>query len=130
VSLYLRAASATVVVPKRATTSRPSAFRHRGFETWKITQEGETMTNTETTNSYTFRLQSSIVEELRKVAEEQGKTLDQYANLAVAEKLAAVRDFAYLEERAERTDMGTFMDFLENGGGNEPPREGDEIPEG
>jgi hypothetical protein len=54
------------------------------------------MTNTETTNSYTFRLQSSIVEELRKVAEEQGKTLDQYANLAVAEKLAAVRDFAYL----------------------------------
>jgi hypothetical protein len=88
------------------------------------------MTPTETTRSYTFRLQSSIVEELRKVAEEQGTTLDQYVNSAVAEKLAAMRQLAYLEERAKRADRKAYRDFLNNGGGNEPPREGDELPEG
>jgi predicted DNA-binding protein len=88
------------------------------------------MTNTETTSNYTFRLQSSIVEGLRQVAEEQGTTLDQYVNSAVAEKLAAMRDLAYLEERAKGADMDAFTNFLENGGGNEPPREGDEIPQG
>jgi predicted DNA-binding protein len=53
----------------------------------------------DTDKSYTLRLQSSILEELRKVADEQGTTLDQYVNVALAEKLAAMRDFAYSEAR-------------------------------
>lgn len=86
-------------------------------------------TTTEPTTSYTFLLQSSIVEALRKVAEEQGTTIDHYVNLAVAEKLAALRDMSYLEERAKHADREAYRGFLNTGGGNEPPREGDEIPE-
>lgn len=88
------------------------------------------MTTTETTRSYTLRLQSSIIEEMRKVAEEAGATLDQLINVAVAEKLAALRDVAYFERRAQGADRAAFRAFLENGGGNEPPSAGDELPEG
>ena len=88
------------------------------------------MTTTSTTNDYTFRLPSSVVEELRKIAEEEGSTLDQLISLAIAEKLSALRDFAYFEQRAQRADRKAFRQILESGGGNEPPREGDELPEG
>jgi len=88
------------------------------------------MTTTETTRSYTLRLQASIIEEMRKVAEAEGATLEQLINVAVAEKLAALRDFAYFEQRATGADREAFRVFLENGGGNEPPRAGDELPEG
>lgn len=67
---------------------------------------------------------------MRKVAEEEGATLDQLINVAVAEKLAALRDVSYFEQRAKGADREAFRVFLENGGGNEPLRAGDEIPEG
>lgn len=88
------------------------------------------MTTTETTRTYTLRLQSAIVEEMRKVAEEEGATLDQLINVAVAEKLAALRDVAYFEQRAKGANREAFRAFLETGGGNEPPIVGDELPEG
>jgi len=85
---------------------------------------------TTSTNDFTFRFQTSIMDEVRKLVEEEGTTLDQFINAAVAEKLAALRQFAYFEERAKGADREAFREFLENGGGNEPPREGDELPEG
>ena len=83
-----------------------------------------------TTSNYALRLQSSVMEELRKVAEQEGTTINQFINVAVAEKLAVLRTTEYFKERAGRADLEWFRQFLETGGGDEPPRKGDELPEG
>jgi hypothetical protein len=82
------------------------------------------MTNT---NNYSLRLQSSVMKELRKIVDEEGTTLNQFINVAVAEKLAALRTESYFRERAERASMETFWSILEKAG-TEPPRKGDELP--
>ena len=76
---------------------------------------------------YALRLQSSIMEELKKVAEEEGTSINQFINVAVAEKLAVLRTVEYFKERADHADMEAFRRFLEGEGGTEPPREGDEL---
>jgi predicted nucleic acid-binding protein len=55
----------------------------------------------------------------------EGTTLNQLINVAVAEKLAALRTEHYVEERAKRADLGAFEHFLERAG-DAPPRPGDE----
>lgn len=82
-----------------------------------------------TTNNFALRLQASVMEELRKVVAEEGTTLNQFINVAVAEKLAALRTIEYFKERAERANMQAFWEILERTGNGEPPREGDELPE-
>ena len=79
--------------------------------------------------NYALRLQSSIMEELKKVAEKEGTSINQFINVAVAEKLAVLRTVAYFKERAAHADMGAFRRFLESEGGAEPPRAGDELVE-
>jgi len=67
------------------------------------------------------------MEELKKVAEEEGTSINQFINVAVAEKLAVLRTVEYFKERAAHADMEAFRRFLEGEGGTEPPREGDEL---
>ncbi len=55
-----------------------------------------------TVSNYALRLQSSLLNELRVVVEEEGTTLNQFINVAVAEKLAALRTERYFRERAAR----------------------------
>ncbi len=76
-------------------------------------------------SNYTLRLLTSLKAEAEKVAEEEGTTLNQFINVAVAEKLAALRT-RYFQERATRADLETFDRLLETSG-DEPPRRGDEI---
>lgn len=83
-----------------------------------------------TTRNYALRLQASIMDELRKVVEREGTTLNQFINVAVAEKLATLRTADYFRERAGRADRDWLRDFLETGGGDDTPRAGDEQPEG
>lgn len=78
-----------------------------------------------TMSNYTLRLLASLKAEAEKVAEEEGTTLNQFINVAVAEKLAALRT-RYFQERATRADLETFDRLLEMAG-DEPPRRGDEI---
>ncbi len=79
-----------------------------------------------TMNNYTLRLLASLKAEAEKVAEEEGTTLNQFINVALAEKLAALRTARYFQERATRADLEAFDRFLETAG-NEPLRRGDEI---
>ena len=79
-------------------------------------------------SNYALRLQSSLLEELRHVAEEEGTTINQLINVAVAEKLAALRTERYFQERAARGDRDAFLRILEKAG-TEEPREGDELPD-
>ena len=55
-----------------------------------------------TTSNYALRLLASLKAEAEKVAVEEGTTLNQFINVDVAEKLAALRTARYFEERASR----------------------------
>ena len=79
-----------------------------------------------TRSNYNLRLLASLKAEAEKVAEQEGTTLNQFINVAVAEKLAALRTARYFQERATRADLEAFDRFLETAG-DEPLRRGDEI---
>jgi hypothetical protein len=66
--------------------------------------------------------------EAEKVAAAEGTTLNQFINVAVAEKVAALRTAQFFQERAARADLAVFDRLLDRAGG-EPPRPGDEIDE-
>ena len=61
-----------------------------------------------TVSNYNLRLLASLKAEAKKVAEEEGATLNQFINVAVAEKLAALRTTRYFQERAARDDLEAF----------------------
>ena len=59
-------------------------------------------------NNYTLHLLASLKAEAEKVTKEEGTTLNQFINVAVAEKLAALRTSRYFQERAARADLEAF----------------------
>ena len=77
-------------------------------------------------SSFPLRLASSLQEEARKTAESEGISLNQLINLAVAEKISALRTEDFFRERGVRADTKKARRILKRVG-NEPPREGDEI---
>jgi hypothetical protein len=76
--------------------------------------------------NYALRLQASLKREAERVAHAEGTTLNQFINVAVAEKLSALRTAEYFEERGARADIGQAIELLDRAG-DEVPREGDEI---
>jgi hypothetical protein len=80
------------------------------------------------TSHYDLKLQKSLLDEVRRLAAEDGTTIDQFINVAVAEKTAALRTAAYFQERAARADLAEFDRVLSKAG-TEAPRAGDELPE-
>ena len=77
-------------------------------------------------SNFALRLQPSLMEELRRAAEEDDTTLNQYINLAVAEKLATRRTArAFFAARSQGADIDRALAIL-NKAGSEPPRAGDE----
>jgi hypothetical protein len=79
-------------------------------------------------SNFALRLQPSLLEELRKAAESEGVALNQLINVAVAEKVSALRTEEYFQQRTHRADRAQTMRILEKAGKGNPPREGDEIP--
>jgi hypothetical protein len=77
-------------------------------------------------SNYPLRLLPSLAEELKRVSEEEGVSVNTYLNLAVAEKLAARRTAAeFFTERAKDGSPGRALEILEMAG-----REGEPEPEG
>ncbi len=79
-------------------------------------------------SNFALRLQTSLFAELRTVVAEEGTTINQFINVAVAEKLAALRTERYFQERAARANPSDFIDILEKAG-TDIAIEGDELPE-
>jgi len=79
------------------------------------------------TSNFALRLQPSLIEEARRVAEAEGVALNQLINVAVAEKLAAMRTASYFAERASRADIPKAIDILNRAGAGNPPIPGDEL---
>ncbi len=77
-------------------------------------------------SNYALRLQASMMQELKKLVQQEGTTINQFINVAVAEKIAALRTTEYFKERATRANKKIFRKLLTNAG-NEPPRKGDEL---
>lgn len=78
-------------------------------------------------SNFALRLQPSLFEEIRKVAEAEGVALNQLINVAVAEKLSALRTADYFAERAARADIPAALKILEKAGKGKPPMKGDEF---
>ena len=81
------------------------------------------------TPTYPLLLPASIKAEAEKLAAADGTTLNQFVATAVAEKVAAMRTVSYFAERRGRGDWASFDRLMSRSGG-EPPRSGDEVPEG
>lgn len=74
-----------------------------------------------------LRLQPSLLEEARRVSESEGVALNQLINVAVAEKLSALRTEQYFQERAGRADVVKAMRILKRAGKGNAPVPGDEL---
>lgn len=72
-------------------------------------------------SNFALRLQPSLLEEARRVAAAEGVALNQFINVAVAEKLSALRTTAYFQERAARGDVAAAKNVLSRAGTNTPP---------
>lgn len=79
-------------------------------------------------SNYPLRLQKSLLEEARKLAAEEGASVNQFINTAVAEKIAAMKTLQWLRDRASRGNVEEALAILDRAG-SEPPRPGDEIEE-
>lgn len=82
-----------------------------------------------TNSNYALRLPPSVMEELKQRAEEEKISANQLIVMAVVEKLTAMRTRDYFARRAARATPGEFERILAKAG-TEPPRPGDELPEG
>jgi hypothetical protein len=76
--------------------------------------------------NYALRLQASLKAEAEKLAKADGTTLNQFINVAVAEKVAALRTADYFRERAVRADIPGVLAMLDRIGDDGPLAAGDE----
>lgn len=74
-----------------------------------------------------LRLQESLLEEARRVSESEGVALNQFINVAVAEKLSALRTEEYFRGRAERGNVMKAKRLLKRAGRGKQPVPGDEV---
>jgi hypothetical protein len=79
-------------------------------------------------SNFALRLQPSLLDEARKVAEIEGVALNQLINVAVAEKLSALRTETFIAERAARADIPRALKILRRAGVGKRPLKGDELP--
>lgn len=77
--------------------------------------------------NYSLRLQVGLKAEAERVAKAEGTTLNQFINVAVAEKLSALRTVEYLKVRAARADLGEAEALLESFGTDGQVLDGDEL---
>ena len=81
-------------------------------------------------SNFALRLQPSLLDEARKAAEMEGVALNQLINVAVAEKLSALRTESYFEERTARANLPRALAIPERAGAGKLPVKGDALFKG
>jgi hypothetical protein len=81
------------------------------------------------TSNFALRLQPTIFEAARNLAESEGVALNQLINTAVAQLIAANESSNYISFRAKRANLPRALEILSKAGANTPPIPGDELPE-
>lgn len=79
-------------------------------------------------SNFALRLQPSLMEEAKKVAKAEGVAVNQLINVAVAEKVSALRTQEYFAERAATGDVKKALRVLRRAGKGNLPVVGDELP--
>ena len=79
-------------------------------------------------SNFALRLQPSLLDEARRAADSEGVALNQLINVAIAEKLSALRTARYFADRAARADLPRALRILDRAGRGNPPAKGDELP--
>jgi len=79
-------------------------------------------------SNFALRLQPSLMEEAKKLAKAEGVAVNQLINVAIAEKVSALRTEEYFAERAARGDVGKALQVLKRAGKSNAPAPGDERP--
>ena len=74
-----------------------------------------------------IRLQRSLLEEVQKLAQEEGTSVSEFVNVAVAERVGALRPARFFAERAARADVASAIELLRHLGAGNKPLPGDEI---
>jgi hypothetical protein len=74
-----------------------------------------------------LRLQTSLLDEAKRVAESEGVALNQLINVAVAEKLSALRTEDYFHERSARANIAKAKRILKRAGRGNTPLTADEV---
>jgi hypothetical protein len=69
------------------------------------------------------------MEEATKVAKAEGVAVNQLINVAVAEKVSALRTEGYFAERAAKGDIKKAFQVLKRAGKGNAPAAGDELPQ-
>jgi hypothetical protein len=82
-----------------------------------------------TAQSFPLRLPASMRGRVEELAKLEGVSINQYIAMALAEKLGAVAERQFFAERRRNADFEALRRTLNREGG-EPPRPGDELPEG
>jgi hypothetical protein len=79
-------------------------------------------------SNFALRLQPSLMEEAKKVAKAEGVAVNQLINVAVAEKVSALRTEEYFAERAAKGDVKKALQMLRRAGRGNQPVPADEMP--
>ena len=79
-------------------------------------------------STLSLRLPDSLHDELRRLADREGISINQFVASAAAEKLSALRTASYLEERARRGNRRDFEAVLAKIP-DVPPPEHDRMPD-
>jgi hypothetical protein len=82
------------------------------------------------TSNFALRLQPSLMESARNLADAEGVALNQLINVAVAQMIAAHSASNYIAMRAKRANPARALEILARAGRDNPPMPGDELPEG
>ena len=78
-------------------------------------------------SNFALRLQPSLLDEARQMAEAEGVALNQLINVAVAEKLSALRTEKFFMDRAARANIPKAIAILKRAGVGNPPMTGDKL---
>jgi hypothetical protein len=68
-----------------------------------------------------------LLEEAKRVAESEGVALNQSINVALAEKVSALRTADYFRERSSRASIPKAKRILSRAGRGKPPVPGDDV---
>jgi hypothetical protein len=80
-----------------------------------------------TRSNYALRLSASLKAEAERLAAADGTTLNQFINIAVAEKIAALNTATFFAERRSRGDAAQALDILRRAGDRGHVVPGDEV---
>lgn len=78
-------------------------------------------------SNFALRLQPALMEEAKRVAKAEGVAVNQLINVAVAEKVSALRTEEYFAERAARGDIKRALQVLKRAGKGSTPVPGDQL---